>query len=244
MLSSKTNMEETDLFSFTDIENTKAREKKIRKRKKGVDTIPKKEEEQKTTCVNTLWKEKFYTFDITHKMQEMKDKMKEEMVQEGFTKREANTVLKGLFFKELVHNTPKQAEEYLKNIPNSYAVKYKIGIPPSPQMISLKERLSEKKSKLKEYEKVQSAKKFTGDFYTCSHCKSRVNASFVTIPVCPVCKKDMRSDHVLETLQKLETAVQTLTKKYENTTRKRNSKFTGGEKWIIRLVNPFYKGDI
>lgn len=39
----------------------------------------------------------------------------------------------------------------------------------------------------------------------------------------------------------LETAVKDLKKRYEDTARKYNSKFTGGEKWIIRLVNPLYE---
>lgn len=63
--------------------------------------------------------------------------MKEDMLKEGFGKREANKVFKGLFFKEKVCNTRTQALEYLKSIPTSYAVKYKIGITPSPKMVSL-----------------------------------------------------------------------------------------------------------
>lgn len=44
------------------------------------------------------WKEKIWEFDLTKPSQVMKDTMKESMLQEGFGKREANKVFKGLFF--------------------------------------------------------------------------------------------------------------------------------------------------
>ena len=79
--------------------------------------------------------------------------MKSSMVEEGFTKRRSNRVFKGLTFKEKVFNTKRQAKEYLKTIPTTYAVKYKIGIEPSPQMISLERRLKEKQERLASYSK-------------------------------------------------------------------------------------------
>lgn len=78
----------------------------------------------------------------------MKDTMKEDMLKEGFGKREANKVFKGLFFKEKICNTRTQAMEYLKAVPTSYAIKYKIGIAPSPKMVSLEKRLHERKRDL------------------------------------------------------------------------------------------------
>lgn len=187
------------------------------------------------------WKEKYYEFDLTKPSQFMKDTMKEDMLKEGFGKREANKVFKGLFFKEKVCNTKDQALEYLETIPTSYAVKYKIGIQPSPKMISLEKRLKEKRERLKTYKKEQNQKKFDADFVSCTHCKSRINRTFITPPLCPVCGEDMRSDTVVKTLTTLEETVKDLKKKYEDTARKHNSKFTGGEKWIIRLVNPMYE---
>ena len=186
------------------------------------------------------WREKFWEFDITHPSQDIKDTMKEALVAEGFMKREANRVFKGLFFKEKIFNTKNQALEFLESIPTSYAVKYKIGIEPSPKMISLAKRLREKEERLAAYQKTQNEKKFAGDFITCPHCHSRVNAGFVKPPLCPVCGDDMRSDTAVKTIHALEETVADLSKRYEDTARKYNSKFTGGEKWIIRLVNPFW----
>ena len=165
--------------------------------------------------------------------------MKSSMVEEGFTKREANRVFKGLTFKEKVFNTKRQAKEYLKTIPTTYAVKYKIGIEPSPQMISLERRLKEKQERLASYSKEQNEKKFSADFITCPHCKSRVSTSFIHPPVCPVCGEDMRSDTAVKTIHSLEEAVKDLSKRSEDAARKHNSKFTGGERWIIRTINPF-----
>ena len=186
------------------------------------------------------WREKLWEFDITHPSQDIKDRMKEALVAEGFMKREANRVFKGLFFKEKIFNTKNQALEFLESIPTSYAVKYKIGIEPSPKMISLAKRLKEKEERLAAYQKTQNEKKFAGDFITCPHCHSRVNAGFVKPPLCPVCGDDMRSDTAVKTIHALEETVADLSKRYEDTARKYNSKFTGGEKWIIRLVNPFW----
>ena len=187
------------------------------------------------------WREKFWEFDITHPSQDIKDTMKEALLAEGFMKREANKVFKGLFFKEKIFNTKNQALEYLESVPTSYAVKYKIGIEPSPKMLSLAKRLKEKEERLAAYKETQNEKKFAGDFITCPHCHSRVNAGFVKPPLCPVCGDDMRSDTAVKTIRALEETVADLRKRYEDTTRKYNSKFTGGEKWIIRLVNPFWE---
>ena len=182
-----------------------------------------------------------WEFDITHPSQDIKDTMKEALVAEGFMKREANKVFKGLFFKEKIFNTKNQALEYLESVPTSYAVKYKIGIEPSPKMIALAKRLKEKEERLAAYQETQNEKKFAGDFITCPHCHSRVNADFVKPPLCPVCGDDMRSDTAVKTIRTLEEAVTELRKRLEDTARKYNSKFTGGEKWIIRLVNPFWE---
>lgn len=187
------------------------------------------------------WREKFWEFDITHPSQDIKDTMKEALLSEGFMKREANKVFKGLFFKEKIFNTKNQALEYLESVPTSYAVKYKIGIEPSPKMVSLLKRLKEKEERLAAYKETQNEKKFAGDFITCPHCHSRVNAGFVKPPLCPVCGDDMRSDTAVKTIRALEETVADLRKRYEDTARKYNSKFTGGEKWIIRLVNPFWE---
>lgn len=187
------------------------------------------------------WREKFWEFDITHPSQDIKDTMKEALLVEGFMKREANKVFKGLFFKEKIFNTKNQALEYLESVPTSYAVKYKIGIEPSPKMIALAKRLKEKEERLAAYKETQNEKKFAGDFITCPHCHSRVNAGFIKPPHCPVCGDDMRSDTAVKTIRALEETVADLRKRYEDTARKYNSKFTGGEKWIIRLVNPFWE---
>ena len=187
------------------------------------------------------WREKFWEFDITHPSQDIKDTMKEALLADGFMKREANKVFKGLFFKEKIFNTKNQALEYLESVPTSYAVKYKIGIEPSPKMIALAKRLKEKEERLAAYKETQNEKKFAGDFITCPHCHSRVNADFVKPPLCPVCGDDMRLDTAVKTIHALEETVADLRKRYEDTARKYNSKFTGGEKWIIRLVNPFWE---
>lgn len=236
--------EEASLFGEKMAEEKKpARGKKVSPKKAApfakAAPQPKAAEENVNEPAKRSWREKFWEFDITHPSQDIKDTMKEALLTEGFMKREANKVFKGLFFKEKIFNTKNQALEYLESVPTSYAVKYKIGIEPSPKMLSLAKRLKEKEERLAAYQETQNEKKFAGDFITCPHCHSRVNAGFVKPPLCPVCGDDMRSDTAVKTIRALEETVADLRKRYEDTARKYNSKFTGGEKWIIRLVNPF-----
>lgn len=236
--------EEASLFGEKMAEEKKpARGKKVSPKKAApfakAAPQPKAAEENVNEPAKRSWREKFWEFDITHPSQDIKDTMKEALLTEGFMKREANKVFKGLFFKEKIFNTKNQALEYLESVPTSYAVKYKIGIEPSPKMRSLAKRLKEKEERLAAYKETQNEKKFAGDFITCPHCHSRVNAGFVKPPLCPVCGHDMRSDTAVKTIRALEETVADLRKRYEDTARKYNSKFTGGEKWIIRLVNPF-----
>lgn len=238
--------EEASLFGEKMAEEKKpARGKKVSPKKAApfakAAPQPKAAEENVNETAKRSWREKFWEFDITHPSQDIKDTMKEALLAEGFMKREANKVFKGLFFKEKIFNTKNQALEYLESVPTSYAVKYKIGIEPSPKMLSLAKRLKEKEERLAAYKETQNEKKFAGDFITCPHCHSRVNAGFVRPPLCPVCGDDMRSDTAVKTIRALEETVADLRKRYEDTARKYNSKFTGGEKWIIRLVNPFWE---
>ncbi len=53
----------------------------------------------------------------------------------------------------------------------------------------------------------------------------------------------MRPETAIKRLTSLEKAVSDLKTRYERTARKYNSKFTGGEKWIIRTINPFTDDD-
>lgn len=132
----KAEMEEGSLFSQTDMTPKGSKDTKTAQ--------PLRPAEE---AAAHAWKEKIWEFDLTKPSQWMKDTMKEDMLKEGFGKREANKVFKGLFFKEKVCNTRTQALEYLKTIPTSYAVKYKIGITPSPKMVSLEKKAPGKRRK-------------------------------------------------------------------------------------------------
>lgn len=140
-------------------------------------------------------------------------------------------------------NTKVQAVEFLKSLPTTYAVKYKIGIKLSPQMISLQKRFPDKERLLKEYKENQETKRFTADFISCSHCHFKINRTYVTLSACPLCQGDMKPETVIKRLTSLKKGVSDLKAHYKQTARKYNSKFTGGKKWIIRTINPFTAGD-
>lgn len=110
-------------------------------------------------------------------------------------------------------------------------------------MISLQKRLPDKERLLKEYKENQGTKRFIANFISDSHCHSKINRTYVTLPVCPLCQGDMRPERVIKRLTSLEKAVADLKTRYERTARKYNSEFTGGEKWIIRTINPFTADD-
>lgn len=120
-----------------------------------LETAPRKEKipvpqpQDRPVSATPAWTEKFWEYDITKPSQWIRDDMKEHMVAEGFTKREANHIFKGLVFKEKIFNTKNQALAYLKTVPTTYAVKYKIGIEPSPRMVSLKNGWMTKRHALK-----------------------------------------------------------------------------------------------
>ena len=262
-MSDDPNFEETSLFDFDNTEKKEELNEKSPfpaislKNRQEIPAVEKREEEetppenppatnetaQAIQNPSALWKEKFWEYDITNPSQAIKDDMKAQMLAEGFSKREANRVFKGLFFKEKVFNTKVQAVEFLKSLPTTYAVKYKIGIKPSPQMISLQKRLADKERLLKEYKENQETKRFTADFISCPHCHSKMNRTYITPPICPLCQNDMRPETVIKRLNALEKSVSDLKTRYERTARKYNSKFTGGEKWIIRTINPFTDDD-
>ena len=250
-MSDDPNFEETSLFDFDNTEKKEELNKKSPfpaislKNRQEIPAAEKREDEetppenppatnetaQAIQNPSALWKEKFWEYDITNPSQAIKDDMKAQMLAEGFSKREANRVFKGLFFKEKVFNTKVQAVEFLKSLPTTYAVKYKIGIEPSPQMISLQKRLADKERLLKEYKENQETKRFTADFISCPHCHSKMNRTYITPPLCPLCQGDMRPETVIKRLASLEKAG------------KYNSTVTGGEKWIIRTINPFTDDD-
>ena len=203
----------------------------------GKEEIPVPQLKDCPVSATPAWTEKFWEYDITKPSQWIRDDMKEHMVAEGFTKREANHIFRGLVFKEKIFNTKNQALAYLKTVPTTYAVKYKIGIEPSPRMVSLKKRLDDKKTRLEEYKNDQAMRKFRTEFVSCPVCRSKINSRYFTPPACPVCRCDMRAESVIHTLESLEKAVADLNKRYEYAAEKHNSRFTGGEKWIIRTVN-------
>ena len=102
--------EEASLFGEKMAEEKKpARGKKVSPKKAApfakAAPQPKAAEENVNEPAKRSWREKFWEFDITHPSQDIKDTMKEALLTEGFMKREANKVFKGLFFKEKIFNT-------------------------------------------------------------------------------------------------------------------------------------------
>lgn len=235
---SEPDFEEISLFDLSDEKDPPEAIKETTKTE-----IPAKEEiepQEIALTAENLWQDKYWEFDITNPTQTIRDSIKATMIEEGFTKREVNHIFKGLFFKEKIFNTKSQAMEYLKTLPTTYAVKYKIGIPPSPKMLTLQKRCQVQEEKWTNFLQEQE-KRWAGDFITCATCHSRINTHYITPPVCPVCKQDLRPQTVLKKWQSLQKALYDVQKKYEQTSRKYNAQFTGGEKWIIRTINSYKK---
>lgn len=106
--------------------------------------------------------------------------MKEHMVAEGFTKREANHIFRGLVFKEKIFNTKNQALAYLKTVPTTYAVKYKIGIEPSPRMVSLKNVWMTKRHALKNIKTIRLCGSFVQNLFPVPYAVQNQQQIFYT----------------------------------------------------------------
>lgn len=220
-------MEELSLFDFnTETDETKENKKTEPSFLKKSSLLDKKE----------LYRE----FPLTMPSKEIKDSIIDMYLREGLKKREINKILKGLFFKEKIFNTKLQAMQFLEKIDHTYAVKYKIGIEPSPKLVSLSEKLEKKKLILDKYKK-EMQKKLQVAFITCKNCKSRLNTDFIEEYICPLCNIDLRNENLLKKLQKTESDVKNMKDRLEFETRKYNSHFTGGEKWILRILNNLEK---
>ena len=146
-MSQNPDFEETSLFDLFPAEEKKT-DKKEQKNEKTEDAAPKdgRGKESAVTAVKAIkpetapgkeeipvpqlkdcpvsatpaWTEKFWEYDITKPSQWIRDDMKEHMVAEGFTKREANHIFRGLVFKEKIFNTKNQALAYLKTVPTTW----------------------------------------------------------------------------------------------------------------------------
>lgn len=108
--------------------------------------------------------------------------MKEHMVAEGFTKREANHIFRGLVFKEKIFNTKNQALAYLKTVPTTYAVKYKIGIEPSPRMVSLKNVWMTKRHALKNIKTIRLCGSFVRNLFPVPYAVQKSTADILHRP--------------------------------------------------------------
>ena len=104
----------------------------------------------------------------------------------------------------------------MKTVPTTYAVKYKIGIEPSPRMVSLKKRLDDKKARLEEYKNDQAMRKFRTEFVSCPVCRSKINSRyFYTAPPVRSAAVTCVPNQSSILLESLEKAVADLNKKYE-----------------------------
>ncbi|WP_302792446.1 hypothetical protein [Dialister invisus] len=208
-MSQNPDFEETSLFDLFPAEEKKT-DKKEQKNEKTEDAAPKdgRGKESAVTAVKAIkpetapgkeeipvpqlkdcpvsatpaWTEKFWEYDITKPSQWIRDDMKEHMVAEGFTKREANHIFRGLVFKEKIFNTKNQALAYLKTVPTTYAVKYKIGIEPSPRMVSLKNGWTTKRHALKNIKTIRPCGSFVRNLFPAPYAAQKSTADILHRP--------------------------------------------------------------
>ena len=103
----------------------------------------------------------------------------------------------------------KAAKEYLeahdKGWYDNLAVRYRtiaLGIT-SAKRDSLAEQRRELSNKIRELESRVYAKEFKAQLTTCKHCGSKLNKDYLKSNFCPLCHADMRSQTILDNLQKL-----------------------------------------
>ena len=93
-----------------------------------------------------------------------------------------------------------------------------------------REKINETTAKAAEYAKAHSVKNQKAAFIGCAKCGSKISKEYLRGESCPVCRNDLRSKTVLDTLVKYNAKVNALLEKIK----KEKEKQTGEVRWLIK----------
>lgn len=105
---------------------------------------------------------------------------------------------------------------------------------PTKAILDLDRRIEERREKRKEYEEKTAVYNLKANFIGCKHCQSKINREYLKRSnYCPVCRKDLRSDYILEKIEKdSEKILELYRKRHE--LEKKNSK-RGEINWLVKV---------
>lgn len=140
-------------------------------------------------------------------------------------------------FKNVIFNSRAEAEEYLSKLCGNYeqvAVRFKVRTRSEKQNATRKKMyddLTLLNKQIREIEKSNYFEDRASKFIGCKHCGSKLNISYLK-DVCPVCKKDLRSETFLTKLNKAKVNASNLEEKlYEL----KDDVITGQIDWLVKL---------
>lgn len=105
---------------------------------------------------------------------------------------------------------------------------------PTKAILDLDRRIEERREKRKEYEEKTAVYNLKANFIGCKDCGSKINREYLKRGNrCPVCGKDLRSDYILEKIEKDSEKILELYKKRQEL-EKKNSK-RGEINWLVKV---------
>lgn len=146
-----------------------------------------------------------------------------------------------LFLKNVdIFKTRGEAMEYLRSDAcNSYIRKKNVGVryrstegvKPTKRKLDLERRIEETKKKIQEYTAAHSVLNFKAEYIGCPGCGSKLKKDLLHSDICPLCRKDMRSETTIKTIRSYYTKIEELRKEIELENRKISAK--GKVYWLI-----------
>ena len=118
---------------------------------------------------------------------------------------------------------------------SDHAVQYrdKDALKPTKAM----EALSARKEKLikdrDEYKKKNSIKNRKSEFIGCKHCGSKIAKSYLNNHFCPVCRKDLWADYILERIKKYNKDIEETERQYNELKKKQSGKCP--IRWLVKV---------
>jgi transcription initiation factor IIE alpha subunit len=109
-----------------------------------------------------------------------------------------------------IFDSYEEAEEYCEKKRDRWARNYNVTVAfydtdvakATKKMEDIEGRITKEQTKLKVYDETNNVSKFKANLISCPQCSSKVNKQYIRKNFCPVCRSDMRSVTVKNTIKK------------------------------------------
>lgn len=105
------------------------------------------------------------------------------------------------------------------------------GTKPTKRKLDLERRVKETQQKIQDYSTAHSVLNFKAEYVGCPGCGSKLKRDLLHSDTCPLCRKDMRSETTIKTINGYYSKIEELRKEIEEENRKIAAK--GKVYWLI-----------